>query len=81
MKFMLISSNDYWKTKELLEYVDKLYEAGYAITKYDKEFFISVKDFEDLKRVCTILEQFSVIIHFSTKGDEPTLEIYDDWRE
>lgn len=81
MKFMLESSNDYWKTHVLLEYVDKLYEAGYAITKYDDEFFISVKDFEDLKHICTILEQFSVVIEFSTKGDEPVLEIYDGWRE
>ena len=80
MKFILESSNDYLK-KELLEYVDKLYEAGYSIKKYNKEFFINVKDFEDLQRVCTILEQFSVIIHFSTKGDVPTLEIYDGWRE
>lgn len=81
MRFMLISSNDLLKTGVLLEYVDKLYEAGYNITKYDDEFFISVKDFEDLKRICTILEQFNVVIEFSTKGDEPVLEIYDDWRE
>lgn len=81
MKFMLESSNDYFKDKELLEYVDKLFESGYSITKHEKDFFIYVKDFEDLKRICTILEQFNVIILFSTKGDEPILEIYDGWRE
>lgn len=78
MKFVL---RNVWKDERLTTYIDKLFEAGYAITKYDKEFFISVKDFEDLKRVCTIIEEFNVIIEFSTKGDEPTLEIYDDWRE
>ena len=81
MKFMLISSDDTFKVRELLEYVDKLFEAGYAITKYEKDFFINVKDLEDLQRICTILEQFSVVIEFSTKGDVPVLEIYDGWRE
>ena len=78
MKFVL---RNVLKDERLTTYIDKLFEAGYAITKYEKEFFISVKDFEDLKRVCTIIEQFNVVISFSTKGDEPTLEIYDDWRE
>lgn len=81
MKFMLESSNDTFKENVLLDYVDKLCEAGYSITKYEKDFFINVRDFEDLKRICTIIEQFDVIIFFGTKGDEPTLEIYDGWRE
>lgn len=72
---------------ELLDYLDKLEEAGYVIEKEhpnvldSSDYCITIKDFFDLKRIADILGEFSLIIHFSTKGDEPTLEIYDNYRE
>lgn len=72
---------------ELLDYLDKLEEEGYVIEKNypyvldSSDYYITIKDFFDLEHIADILGEFSLIIHFSTKGDEPTLEIYDTYRE
>lgn len=84
MRFMLISSsNNTFKDEgdKFDSYVDRLFDEGYAIIKIDGNTFIDVKDFISLKHIAYTLEEFSIIIHFSTKGDYDCLEIYDCCRE
>lgn len=84
MKFVLFSvTKAMWDKRELFNYyVEKLRENGYIIEKDEWDnYIIQLDSFTELVKMADIIEQYDMVIHLSTKGDEPCLEIYDDYRE
>lgn len=88
MEFLLTSTSDYHGDCELLEYASLLRQKGFDISSVRIfnnrltyiEYTIKINSVEDIIEIANTVDS-SIIIHTSTKGDPPQIEIYDGYRE